>query len=103
MGRPDRYVGVDKDVNGGMTNIGRIIRDAQVFGLIDEEETCENWNLAGIDALLQKVNVEWDQYGCLVSTLPPLLFERHQRIHGAAVDAARQAGWSGEMELEGDK
>jgi hypothetical protein len=30
-------------------------------------ETCEGWNLAGIDALLQRVNTEWDKYGCMVS------------------------------------
>lgn len=96
--RPDKYVGIDKDVNGGMTTIGKIIRDAWVFGLLDESQTCEGWNLAGIDSLLQKVNVEWDKYGCLVSRLPEELFERHQRIHNAAVERARAAGWSGEVE-----
>jgi hypothetical protein len=62
MARPDRYVGIDKDVNGGMTTIGKIIRDAWVFGLLDEAETCEGWNLAGIDSLLDKVTKEWDKY-----------------------------------------
>jgi hypothetical protein len=96
--KPDRYVGIDKDLNGGMTTIGKIIRDAWVFGILDESQTCEGWNLAGIDALLQKVNVEWDKYGCLVRNLPPELFERHQKIHGEAVKRARAAGWSGETE-----
>ncbi len=103
MGRPDKYVGIDNDVQGGMTTIGKIIRDAWVFGLLDESETCEGWNLAGIDALLDKVNAEWDKYGCLVSRLPEDLFERHQRIHGAAVKNAREAGWSGEVETEDEK
>jgi hypothetical protein len=96
--KPEKYVGIDNDINGGMTSIGKIIRDAWVFGLIDESETCEGWNLAGIDALLQKVNAEWDKYGCLVSRLPEELFERHQRIHDQAVEQARAAGWSGEVE-----
>ena len=96
--KPDRYVGIHNDLNGGMTTIGKIIRDAWLFGLIPETETCENWNLAGIDALLQKVNAEWDKYGCLVRHLPPELAERHQRIYEAAMIRAREAGWSGETE-----
>ncbi len=98
--RPDRYVGIDQDVNGGMTTIGKIIRDAWVFGLIPETETCRNWNLAGIDALLQKVNAEWEKYGCLVRHLPPELAERHKRIHDKAIARARAAGWSGEHETD---
>jgi hypothetical protein len=86
-----------------MTTIGKIIRDAWVFGLIPETETCENWNLAGIDALLQKVNAEWDKYGCLASRLPPDLFERHQKIHGEAMAKARAAGWCGEHETDDEK
>jgi hypothetical protein len=100
MAKPDTYVGIDNEVNGGMTTIGKIIRDAWVFGLIEESETCEGWNFAGIDSLLDKVNNEWDKYGCLVSHLPEDLFERHQRIHGAAVEKARDAGWSGEVETD---
>jgi len=100
--KPDRYVGIDNDLFGGMTNIGKMIRDAWMFGLIPESETCENWNLAGIDALLLKVNAEWDKYGCLVSNLPPELFERHQVIHKAAVEKARGMGWSGEYETYSD-
>ena len=98
MSKPDRYVGIDKDINGGMTTIGKIIRDAWVFELIPETETCEGWNLAGIDALLQKVNAEWDKYGCLVSNLPENLAQRHREIHGSAFARAKAAGWSGEYE-----
>jgi hypothetical protein len=98
--KPDRYIGIDNEINGGMTTIGKIIRDAWVFGLIPETETCQNWNLAGLDALLQKVNAEWDKYGCLVSHLPADLAERHQRIHGAAIERARAKGWSGEHETD---
>lgn len=100
MARPDTYVGIDNEINGGMTTIGKIIRDAQVFGLIDESETCKGWNFAGIDSLLDKVNKEWDKYGCLVSNLPEELFKRHHDIHGAAVEKAKEAGWSGEVETD---
>jgi hypothetical protein len=100
MAKPDKYVGINNDINGGMTSIGKIIRDAWVFGLLDESETCEGWNLGGIDALLQKVNAEWDKYGCLVSHLPDELRERHQKIHNAAIENAKAAGWTGEVETD---
>jgi hypothetical protein len=100
MAKPDRYVGIDNDLNGGMTSIGKIIRDAWVFGLLPETETCAGWNLAGIDALLQKVNDEWDKYGCLASRMPAALRERHEKIHGDAIVRARAAGWSGETETD---
>ena len=103
MAKPGIYVGIENELNGGMTTIGKIIRDAWVFGLIEESETCEGWNFAGIDALLDKVNTEWDKYGCLVSHLPAELFERHQRIHGLAIEKAKQAGWSGEVETDDEK
>jgi hypothetical protein len=98
MNKPNTYVGIHNDKFGGMTTIGKIIRDAWVFELIPEDQTCEGWTPQGIDALLQKVNAEWDKYGCLVSRLPEDLFERHQRIHGEAVRIAREAGWDGEFE-----
>ncbi len=103
MSKPDKYVGVDKDINGGMTTIGKIIRDAWVFELIPESETCAGWNLAGIDSLLQKVNAEWDKYGCLVSNLPEPLAKRHYEIHQQAIEKARAAGWSGELETGDEK
>jgi len=103
MSKPDKYVGIDREINGGMTAIGKIIRDAWVFGLIPESETCEGWTMQGIDALLQKVNAEWDKYGCLVSHLPEELRERHQRIHDQAVQQARAAGWSGDTETDGEE
>lgn len=103
MARPNAYVGIDNDLFGGMTTIGKTIRDAWVFELLPESETCSGWNLAGIDALLQKVNSEWDKYGCLASRLPKDLFERHQMIHGEAVRIARENGWSGEIEIGSEK
>ena len=103
MSRPNTYVGIDQEVMGGMTTIGKTIRDAWVFGVIPETETCTGWNLAGIDALLDKVNAEWDKYGCLVSHLPEELRQRHQRIHDAAIEKATAAGWSGDVETDDEK
>ena len=100
MAKPKTYVGVDKDILGGMTPIGKMIRDAHVFGLIEESQTCEGWLAQGIDALLEKVNAEWDKYGCLFSHLPPELRERHERIHGKAFKEATAAGWSGATETD---
>ena len=100
MSKPDKYIGINNEINGGMTTIGKIIRDAWVFSLIPETETCEGWNLQGIDALLQKVNNEWDKYGCLVSHLPADIRERHERIHGEALEKAKAAGWSGDDETD---
>ncbi len=98
MSKPKTYIGIQNDLNGGMTVIGKIIRDAWVFGLLDETETCEGWNGAQIDVLLDKVNIEWDKYGCMVSNLPPELFARHQKIHSLAFTEAKAAGWSGNSE-----
>jgi hypothetical protein len=100
MAKSNTYVGIDEDMFGGMTTIGKVIRDAWVFGLIPETETCKGWNLAGIDALMDKVNAEWDKYGCLVSHLPEELAQRHSRIHGEAIAKAKAAGWQGEFETD---
>ena len=102
MAKPESYVGIDKDINGGMTAIGKIVRDAWVFGLIPETQTCEGWSLAAINSLMHQVDAEWDKYGCMVSRLPEELFERHQRIHQAALLRAKEAGWSGDTETDKD-
>jgi len=86
-----------------MTTIGKIIRDAWVFELIPETETCEGWNQGQVDVLLDRVNAEWDKYGCMVSQLPADLRERHQRIHDVAIANAKAVGWSGEHETIDDK
>jgi len=95
------YEGIHKQAQGGMTPTANIIRDAWVFGLLPEEETCEGWTIQGIDALYDKVSVAWEPYGHLVSNLPPELRERHARIYDAAIVQARAAGWNPELD-EGD-
>jgi len=97
MDKLKRYMGIDKDPHGAMNPTGNIIRDAWVFGIIPESETCAGWTVQGIDALYDKVSVAWEPYGNMVSNLPPELRERHQRIYAAAVKQARSLGWDPEL------
>ena len=94
------YVGIDKDPKGAMTPTGNIIRDAWVFGIIPESETCAGWTVQGIESLYDKVTAEWDKYGHMVSRLPAELRERHQRIYDAAIVRARELGWDPELDDE---
>ena len=97
-----RYVGIQNDINGGMTATGKIIRDAQIFGIIDESETCEGWLSQGIEQLWDQAEKAWQPYGYRVGALPADLQERFLRIHGEAVKRAKAAGWGGEDELKSD-
>lgn len=102
MKDPKRYVGIDNDLKGGMTDTGKIIRDAWVFGLIPETETCEGWLSQGIESLWEKVNAEWEKYGFRVGGMPPEMQERFMRIQDAAIKRAKEAGWDGADELADD-
>lgn len=102
MKQEKRYVGIDKDMNGGMTDTGKIIRDAWVFGLIPETETCEGWNAQGLEQLWEKVNQRWSEYGFQVGALPEELREKFLRIHEEAVQRARTEGWDPDREIGDD-
>ncbi|MBK5930040.1 hypothetical protein [Halochromatium salexigens] len=97
LNRNKTYVGLDADDYGGMTPTGKIVRDAQVFGLIPEDETCAGWSLGRIEALYDQVNDAWHPYGQLPSRLPEALRERHRRLYEAAIQRARELGWSAEL------
>lgn len=101
MSTERRYVGIHNEMNGGMTDTGKIIRDAWAFGLIPEEETCEGWNADGIETLWAQVQDKWAQYGYLVSQLPPDIQTRYLRIQEAAVKRARGEGWDPELGDDG--
>ena len=88
------YAGIDNDEQGGMTPIGAIIRDAWVFSLIPEHETCAGGSIDRLQKLYDQVHLAWEPYGHLASRLPPELAERHRRIHDAAVRRARELGWN---------
>ncbi len=94
------YVGIDQDRYGGMTPIGGIIKDAWVFELIPETETCSGWRLADIQMLHDRVAKEWDRYGLLISHLPEPLKARHQRIHAHAIERARELGWEPGLDID---
>ena len=38
--KPKPYIGINNDLNAAMNPTGNVIRDAWVFGLIPEDETC---------------------------------------------------------------
>lgn len=92
------YAGIDKDEYGGMTPVGTIIRDAWVFGILPEHETCEGWSVGQLQNLYEQVHEAWQPYGHLASQLPPELAERHRRIHDAALQRARELGWEPQLD-----
>jgi hypothetical protein len=96
------YEGIDKDPSGAMNPTGNIIRDAWVFEIIPETETCAGWPVAGIDSLYDKVSAAWGPYGSLVSNLPDELKQRHKRIYDEAIARARELGWNPELSDEHD-
>ena len=102
MKRTKTYPGIDKDPKGAMTPTGNIVRDAWVFGIIPETETCAGWTTQRIDSLYDKVSDAWEPYGHLMSRLPPDLRERHRRVYEAAVERARAEGWNPDLNDDED-
>jgi len=92
------YMGIDEDYFGGMTPTGTLIRDAWVFGLLPETETCQGWTYDRMELLYDQVHQAWQPYGHLVSRLPPELRERHTRIFEGAIARARAQGWEAGIE-----
>lgn len=90
------YEGVHNESHG-MTPTANIIRDAWVFGLIPETETCKGWGMQRIEDLYSRVSNAWEPYGHLVSRLPQELAEKHRRIYDAAIAEARRKGWDPEL------
>lgn len=95
------FGGLDNEPNGGMTPAGNIIRDAWVFGILPETETCAGWSLQRLQEVYDRVSEAWHPYGHLASRLPPELRERHGRIYAAAIERARASGWSPDLDDEG--
>lgn len=94
------YVGIDKDENGGLTHIGRMVLDARVFGILPELETCAGWDAAQIQNLYEKVYAAWEPHAHLPSRLPDGLRQRHEKIYAQAVVNAKNKGWDAELEDE---
>jgi len=91
------YIGAELDENFGMTMLARTVRDAWVFGLLPEGQTCVGHTSGQMQVLLGQVAQAWEPYGHLPSRLPPELAQRHGRIHGVAIVAARARGWDPEL------
>ncbi len=90
------YPGLSRDSHG-ITQLGRIVLDARVFGFIPDAEECAGWNLGQMQILVERVNREWDKYGSLPSKLPPELRERHTRCYAEAIARAKERGWDAEL------
>lgn len=99
--KPIHYVGINNEINGGMTDTAKIIRDAWAFGLIPETETCEGWLAAGIEDLWRKNQLEWERIGFRVANMSDEVRERYLRIQDAAVKSARENGWDPELGEDG--
>jgi len=102
MKKIEPYIGIHNDRYGGMTDIGRIIRDAWAFGLIPESETCAGWQAAGIEGLWEKVQETWERYGFSVRNFPDELSRRYLRIQEEAVARAKALGWNPDLDLENE-
>lgn len=87
------YVGLRDDTHGGMSHLGRIVRDAWVFGLLPETETCAGWSASQMQNLYEQVAAAWEPHAHLPSRLPAELRERHTRIYAEAIATAKSTGW----------
>ncbi len=91
------YVGLRNDENGGMTDLGQMVKDGWVFGLIPDAEDCANWDAGQMQALYEKVYAEWEKYAHLPSHLPDELRVRHAKIYQDAIAHAKANGWDAEL------
>ena len=98
---PETYPSLDQDIHGGLTSVGKIIRDAWLFDILPEAETREGWDISRIDVIYQQVNDEWDKYDSMVSLLPDELLSRHKRIYNGAIAKAKNRGWDPDI-IAGD-
>jgi hypothetical protein len=90
------YPGFNNDKHG-ITQLGRIVLDGWLFGLIPETEDCAGWGIGRMQGLMEQVQGEWDKYGNLPSRLPPDLRQRHSELYDRAMRAARDKGWDPEL------
>lgn len=91
------YAGIDKDMNGGLTHLGRIVIDAWVFGILPESETCAGWGHSQMQNLYEKVYESWEPYAHLPSRLPADLQRRHAKLYAQIIATAKNKGWNAEL------
>lgn len=92
----NKYVGFHKDKHG-ITQLGRIVLDGWLFGLIPDGEDCAGWDIGRMQGLMEQVQREWDKFGNLPSRLPPELRQRHADLYDRAMQDARAKGWDPEL------
>lgn len=90
------YPGLHNDKHG-LTQLGRIVLDGWLFGLIPETEDCAGWPAGRMQILMEQVQTEWDKYSNLPSRLPPDLLKRHGELYERAIKTARAKGWDPEL------
>lgn len=90
------YCGFNNDKHG-ITQLGRIVLDGWLFGLIPETDDCSGWTVGRMQSLMEKVQAEWDKYANLPSRLPPDLLTRHAELYERAIQSAREKGWDPEL------
>ncbi|MBS4020174.1 MAG: hypothetical protein KGZ68_18275 [Dechloromonas sp.] len=90
------YPGLNNDKHG-LTQLGRIVLDGWLFGLIPETEDCTGWPVGRMQNLMEQVQVKWDLYSNLPSRLPPDLLKRHGELYDRAIQTARAKGWDPEL------
>jgi hypothetical protein len=90
------YVGFHNDKHG-ITQLGRIVLDGWLFGLIPGDEDCAGWEIGRMQGLMERVQNEWDKYGNLPSRLPTELRQRHAELYDRAMQNARAKGWDPEL------
>jgi hypothetical protein len=95
MERPT-YPGFYNDTHG-ITQLGRVVIDAWVFGLLSEDEDCAGWDLGRMQNLMNQVEAKWDEFGNLPSRLPADLLERHTQFYRDAMERAAGRGWNPEL------
>jgi len=97
MTESTKYIGIDKDNDNGLTHLGRIVRDAWVFGILPESETCAGWDHSRMQNLYEQVNIAWEPYGHIPSRLPEALQKKHTEIYNQAIIKAKEGGWNPEL------
>ncbi len=91
------YIGIDQDDDAGLTPLGRIVRDAWVFEILPESETCAGWDMGRMQNLYERVYAAWEPYAHIPSRLPDALRERHAKFYEEAIQEAKNNGWNPEL------
>ncbi len=95
------YIGIDQDDDAGLTPLGRIVRDAWVFEILPESETCAGWDMGRMQNLYERVYAAWEPYAHIPSRLPDALRERHAKFYEEAIQEAKNNGWNPELPDDG--